>query len=139
MSMNAQLPMFEPTTSVDTANATSSPASASGVTRSSKQDGQTTIRFHCGCGETSVLPSLETPCPKCGKIQSGEVTYLSSGQAPAPVSPSPQQDVKVASVMSAISGRTGRGSLASANLALSLANKLRQRTDLLGSTLFALT
>ena len=41
--------------------------------------------------------------------------------------------------MGAISGRTSRGSLASADLTLSLASRLQARTALLGSTLFALT
>ena len=104
--MKDQLSMFGETTSEGTPNATSSPASESGVTPSDLQVGP---------------------------------TIALSGLAPAHANPSPRQDVKVASVMSAISGRTGRGSRQSANLTLSLASRLQAVTALLGSTLFALT
>ena len=67
------------------------------------------------------------------------VTTATSGPEAVPASLSASQDVKVASVMSAISGRTGRGSSASADLTLSLASRLQVVTGLLGSTLFALT
>jgi hypothetical protein len=75
-----------------------------------------------------------TPCDSRG----GETTNPSGPEA-ARVNLSAPRDVKVASVMSAICGRTGKGSLASANLTLSLASRLQARTALLGSTLFALT
>ena len=104
--MSGQLSMFEAMTSEASPNATSSPASASGVMPSAKLDGPMTDP---------------------------------SGPEAAPASPSPPGGAQVDSVMSAISGRTGRGSLESLTLSVSLASRLRARTDLLGSTLFALT
>jgi hypothetical protein len=86
--------------------------------------------------------ATSSPASESGPTPSGSQggpTTAQSGPEAAPASRSQQQDVKVASVMSAISGRTGKGSLASATLTLSLASRLQAVTDSLGSTLFALT
>src|ERR1043165_1486695 len=66
-------------------------------------------------------------------------TILPFGQGAVHASHSVQAGVGRALTISAISGPHGSGSSRSVALTLSLANRLRQRTDLLGSTLFRLT
>jgi len=86
--------------------------------------------------------ATSSPASESGRIRFDSrvgMMFGPYGLALLPASLSPRQDVKVASVMSAISGRTGRGSLASADLTLFLASRLQTVTDLLGSTLFHLT
>ena len=61
-----------------------------------------------------------------------------SGPEAAPANRSAGRGAQRDSMTAAISGRTGKGSLLSAELTLSLANRLRLRTDSLGSTLFVL-
>jgi len=101
----------------------------------SKKSSQTISRNSSVVTSSAVLPHGITR----SLWQDGTITEASPLPAPAPASPSPRQDVKVASVMSAISGRTGRGSLASADLTQSLVSRYRERTDMLGSILFVLT
>jgi len=62
-----------------------------------------------------------------------------SGPAPVPASPSPRRGSRQARQAPVISGPHGSGSSASAALQLSLVNRLRQRLDTAGSTLFVLT
>lgn len=64
---------------------------------------------------------------------------LNVGPAPAPAKVSVQPGKGKASQISVTYGLHGSGSLASASLTQSLANRLRVKTDLLGSTLFRLT
>ena len=61
------------------------------------------------------------------------------GQALAPANLSARQVKAVGLTMSGICGPRSTISSSSASLALSLVNRLRQRTDLLGSTLYTLT
>ncbi len=89
-----------------TRNATSSPGSADGASRSASPDGPTT-----------------SP----------------SGPARAPASPSPRAGSAKASRMRATSGPRSNGSLASAVLQWSLANRLQAAMASGGSTLYALT
>jgi hypothetical protein len=104
--MKDQLSMFEPTTSADTPNATSSPASASGA-----------------------MPCASLAGP----------TMNPSGQEVAHASPSAKPGAVAVSMMSAITGRTGKGSSKSVALTLYLASRLQTKTASLGSTLFVLT
>ncbi len=62
-----------------------------------------------------------------------------SGPAPAPANLSARQAKERGSLMSGTYGRTGTISSESAALQKSLANRLRARTDSVGSTLYALT
>src|ERR1041385_1713661 len=64
---------------------------------------------------------------------------LPCGQAPVPAKVSVQAGKGAASQISVIYGLHGSGSLESARLTQSLANKFRQKTGSLGSTLFRLT
>src|ERR1041385_6391100 len=64
---------------------------------------------------------------------------LPCGQAPVPAKDSVQAGKGAASQISVIYGLHGSGSLESARLTQSLANKFRQKTGSLGSTLFRLT
>jgi len=64
---------------------------------------------------------------------------LPCGQAPAPAKVSVQAGKGEASQISVTYGLHGSGSLESAHLTQSLANRFRQKTDSLGSTLFRLT
>jgi hypothetical protein len=66
-------------------------------------------------------------------------TTVPSGQALAPARLSARRAREAGLLTSGTSGPPGFGSLASANLALSLASRLHPVTDLLGSTLFVLT
>jgi len=40
-----------------------------------------TMRINCACGATFITNDLAEKCPKCGLIQSGEVTYLNGNKA----------------------------------------------------------
>ncbi len=80
--------------------------------------------------------SASGPMP-CG-APDGPTTDL-SGPAPAPVSLSARQAKAAGLLTSGTFGRTSTISLASANLQSSLANRLRAKTDLVGSTLYKLT
>lgn len=64
---------------------------------------------------------------------------LPFGQAPVPARVSVQAGIGEASPISVTYGPHGSGLSASYALSMCLANRLRQRTDLLGSTLFRLT
>jgi hypothetical protein len=79
--MNAQYTMFGPTTSEDTANATSSPASESGVTPSVSPDGKTTAK----CGPAPAHAQVSAPPAKVKGLMmlatSGRYGYLSSKSA----------------------------------------------------------
>ena len=104
--MNATLEMFDPQTSTDSRNATSSPESASGVTHSVSPVGVIAILS----GQDHVRASLSARQAKAaGLLTSG--TY----------------------------GRRGSISLSSAALSQSLANRLRTRLSMAGSTLFTMT
>jgi hypothetical protein len=86
--------------------------------------------------------ATSSPGSASGPTRSGKpdgLTIGRPGQDPARASRGARPDAARVSMMSAISGRTGRGSLASAGLALSLASRLQTAAALLGSTLFALT
>ena len=80
------------------------------------------------------LASGHTPCDP----QDGPTT-VRFGPAPALASLSARQAVEQGLLMSGTSGLTGTTSSASASLQSSLENKLRQRTDSVGSTLYTLT
>lgn len=69
--------------------------------------------------------------------QNGQMTDR-FGPVLAHVSPSPQQGRKAVSTTNGTSGPSSSGLSVSANLSQSLANRLRLKTDLLGSTLFRL-
>jgi hypothetical protein len=75
-----------------------------------------------------------TPSDKPGGLMA-----RTHGPEAAPAKPSAGPGAKAVSTMSAISGRTGKGSSASSDLAWSLASRLQAVTASLGSTLFALT
>jgi len=98
--------MSRQTNLLDTLNATSSQASASGLTPCDKPDGQT------------IGPS---------------------GQVPALASLSARQAKEKGLLTSGTFGQHGTTSSGSANLRSSLESKLRQKTALLGSTLYKLT
>ena len=77
-----------------------------------------------------------------GVMPSGKLagqTTDPSGQAPALASLSARQAREAGLLTSGTSGPLGFGSLASADVALSLVSRLHPVTDLLGSTLFVLT
>ncbi len=86
--------------------------------------------------------ATSSPASGSGVTPSGSLagpTMRQSGPEAAPASRSAPLGAQAVSMMNAISGRTGRGSSLSAELTLSLENRLRARTDSLGSTLFVLT
>ena len=93
-----------------------------------------------------TLPGLHRPISSLvsayGRLHSaapdGRMTGR-SGQAHAPASPSAPQESARVSMMNATCGLSFTGSSASAALTQSLVNKLRAKTALLGSTLYALT
>lgn len=82
------------------------------------------------------------PESACGRIPCVEVDGVMIdpyGRDPVLASLSPRQAKEKGLMTSGTYGRTGSISLISANLRSFLANRLRQKTDLLGSTLFTLT
>jgi hypothetical protein len=85
---------------------------------------------------TSSPGSADGPSPS--DLQESQMTDL-FGQALAPASRSAPQGSSVAQKMSATYGLRSSGSSASASLQQSLANRLQERLDSLGSTMFALT
>lgn len=78
--------------------------------------------------------SGHTPCDAPDGRMIGQ-----SGQVHVPVNLSARQAKAAGLMTSGTYGRASSGSLNSVNLQLSLVNRLRARTDLLGSTLFNLT
>ena len=66
-------------------------------------------------------------------------TTARSGQAPARANRSARQEAEQGLLMSGIFGRTGTTSSSSADLALSLASRLRAKMGSIGSTLYTLT
>lgn len=94
------------------------------------------------CADTCSAISL--PGSGCGATLSGAPagpTTAPSGPAPAPASLSPRQAKEAGLLTSGTCGLTGStsSSTASRAMSLSLASRLRPRTDSLGSTLFTLT
>jgi len=81
-----------------------------------------------------ALASGLTPCA----AQAGP-TAARSGLAPAPVNLSARQAKEAGLLTSGTYGQRSTGSSASEDLMLSLVNRLKARTDVLGSTLFKLT
>ena len=84
-------------------------------------------------------PGLQSGATLCAS-QDGPMTDP-SGQAPAPASLSPRRAKEAGLLTSGTCGLTGSttSNTRSREMSLSLASRLRQRTDLLGSTLFTLT
>jgi hypothetical protein len=76
--------------------------------------------------------------PTLSELPDGQTTWL-SGPAPVPVSRSARRASAAGSTTPDIFGPLGSDSSPSERLALSLASRLRRRTDTLGSTLFRLT
>ena len=92
------------------------------------------------CEDTRNVTSL--PASESGVTPSGRPGGLmtdQSGQAVAPANHSARQAKEKGCLMSGTFGPVGSSLSTSLNLRLSLANKLRQKTDLVGSTLFRLT
>jgi hypothetical protein len=86
--------------------------------------------------------AISSPASAPGRTRSGSpdgLTIGRSGRAHAPASRSALPDAGEASTTSAISGRSGLSSSASADLQSSLASRLRARLASAGSTLFTLT
>ena len=86
--------------------------------------------------------ATSSPASGSGVTHSGSrdgPTMSQSGAEAAHAKPSAAPGARAVSTMSAISGRTGKGSSASSDLAWSLASRLQAVTGSLGSTLFALT
>lgn len=95
--------------------------------------------------QTSLLDlpnAISSPGSESGAMRSGlpgGPTTDRCGRDPAHASLSPRQAREKGLLTSGTSGLTGSGSFASARLSTSLANRLRERTDVLGSTLWRLT
>src|SRR5689334_2170066 len=82
-------------------------------------------------------PGLESGATPCDSQDSPMTDLFGVALVPAPVSPSRAKERGLKTL--ATSGRLGLASSASAALQSSLANKLMERLDTAGSTLFTLT
>ena len=99
-----------------------------------------------GTSNQLTLPGLPSatfsPASEPGRMPSGRQDGMrrsQSGQEAVPASRSVQQGIEEALKTIATCGQCSSSSSASANLTLSLANKLQAKTDLCGSTLYQLT
>lgn len=87
----------------------------------------------------SVISSLGSGCGHTHSVTQGGQTIVPSGRDHVPVNLSARQAKEKGLMTSGTYGHTGTGSSRSVALAKSLENRLRQKTDGLGSTLYKLT
>ena len=90
-------------------------------------------------GTLSVTSSRESASGPTRSDSPDGQTTAKSGQAPVPANPSARPAKAKRSTMKGIFGQTGFHSSKHEDLSYALANRLRQSTDSLGSTLFNLT